>query len=86
MKRLKLATIIGCAAMMLAGSVLGVNASPVNEKITVQSKIYQDSETRALNLITYYRIYNGYLQYRRWNRGENEWYDPEWITIKPVES
>ena len=36
---------------------------------------------RVLDLEYRYRTYNGYIQYRRWDRTNNRWYDPEWITI-----
>ena len=85
MKKLKSAIVIGCSAMMLFGSVLGVQAKPVDEKIPIQSEAYSgNSEMRALDLITYYRVYNGYLQYRRWDATANKWYDPAWITIGPA--
>ena len=86
MKRLKLAIVIGCSAMMLAGSAFGVQASPANEKITAQIEINSENEKRLEDFITHYRIYNGYLQYRRWDVAANKWYDPAWITIGPVES
>ena len=30
---------------------------------------------------TYYRLYNGKVQYRRWNVTKGEWVDPYWITL-----
>ena len=30
---------------------------------------------------TYYRLYNGKVQYRRWNATKNKWVDPYWIDM-----
>lgn len=30
---------------------------------------------------TKYRLYNGKIQYRRWNATKGKWVDPHWITV-----
>lgn len=35
----------------------------------------------ADSIVTKYRIYNGVLQYRRWNETQGYWVDPYWIDM-----
>ena len=89
MKKLKMAAVIGCSAMMFTGSALIVQANSLPYETMIQNSQCAETLTpasteRKLELITYYRIENGYLQYRRWNATLGEWYDPDWITIGQV--
>ena len=34
-------------------------------------------------ILLYTRMYNGRLQYRRWNTTRNYWVDPYWIDAQP---
>ena len=36
---------------------------------------------RADVIVEKYRMFNGVLQYRRWNETRNCWVDPDWIDI-----
>ena len=36
---------------------------------------------RAIKIEMKYRSYHGKLQYRRWNRTEKVWVDPDWIDV-----
>lgn len=47
----------------------------------IQNQQTMAAESRAVQLKYYYRTYNGYTQYRRWDVINQFWYDPEWITI-----
>lgn len=38
-------------------------------------------QPRADVIETKYRLYNGVLQYRRWNATRNYWVDPYWIDM-----
>lgn len=89
MKKLKMAIVIGCSVITFSGTILGVQAHPASTKSVIQSTQYAapspENTERAIDLITYYRTYNGYLQYRRWDAASGTWYDPYWITIGPIE-
>lgn len=89
MKKLKMAVVIGCSAMIFTGSVLSVQASSLPSEVPTQNmqcvETFNTAHTeRKIELITYYRVENGYLQYRRWNATTGEWYDSDWITIGQV--
>ena len=34
-------------------------------------------------ILIYTRMYNGRMQYRRWNATRNYWVDPYWMDINP---
>ena len=36
-------------------------------------------EVQKTDIIKKYRMYNGKLQYRRWNEATGKWVDPYWI-------
>lgn len=65
------------AVMMVFGAVIP------------QSTVYADSiikempkeSNRADVIVTKYRVYNGVLQYRRWNDTRGYWVDPDWIDL-----
>lgn len=52
--------------------------------ITLETLNNTEVSPRALNLEVIYRSYNGFMQYRRWDKTNNRWYDPAWITIGPI--
>lgn len=45
---------------------------------TVQSEVYP---TAADEIIYKTRVYNGRLQYRRWNATKSYWIDSDWIDM-----
>lgn len=60
----------------ILGSFL-ITAFPIN------TFAYTEDYTAVLRIsdqiIIRYRVYEGRLQYRRWNATDGEWLDPEWI-------
>ncbi len=47
-----------------------------------QPPVNETASTRATDILeTKYRIYNGKLQYRRWNATLGCWYDPLWMDL-----
>ena len=61
--------------------------SPISFNVIKDTEIINTAEItpRALDLEVIYRSYNGFIQYRRWDKTNNCWYDPAWITIGPIE-
>ena len=72
MRKLKMAVLI--LTTILAVSVpFTVFAEPAESNVT-------DNSRYASEVIeTKFRIYNGVLQYRRWNATRGVWVDPYWI-------
>lgn len=53
---------------------------------SVRAKITNDfvqsiSVQRADVIVKKYRVFNGVLQYRRWNETRGYWVDKKWITL-----
>ena len=74
-------TLTACSAP----SLLTVAAQePVPASVVQVETASDNGETispRADNIVIRYRIYNGKLQYRRWNETKQEWVDPDWIDL-----
>lgn len=52
------------------------------EAAYVGSTVVEESiSPRADVIVIKYRVYNGYLQFRRWNETWGYWVDPMWMTI-----
>ena len=42
----------------------------------------EEAGTYSQDVVEYiYRVYNGVLQYRRWNATKGIWVDPAWINV-----
>lgn len=56
---------------------------PSNALASSQNFAGTDIEVRADDvIITRYRIYNGKIQYRRWNETKQRWVDPFWRDVE----
>ncbi len=63
------------SAMLILSPALSVRAKITND--FVQSISLQ----RANVIVKKYRVFNGVLQYRRWNETRGYWVDKKWITM-----
>lgn len=63
------------SAMLILSPALSVRAKITND--FVQSISLQ----RADVIVKKYRVFNGVLQYRRWNETRGYWVDKKWITM-----
>lgn len=72
--------IISCMfGLALLVSVLSTSDANV---YAAEPPISEITSTRASDIIEVrYRIYNGKMQYRRWNATLGCWYDPMWIDL-----
>lgn len=49
----------------------------------VNPSIFQEAATPyTSDIVKYYRMHNGKLQYRRYNTKTKKWVDPYWIDVK----
>ena len=71
------ACICACACLMASFAVPAYAADPANPE-TSQT---QTGTARIDVIVIKYRLYNGVLQYRRWNETRDCWVDPEWINV-----
>ncbi len=53
--------------------------SPAAVQTTAASGSEESISPRRDDIIVKYRMYNGKLQYRRWNQTTGTWVDPDWI-------
>ena len=63
------------SAMLILSPALSVRAKITND--FVQSISLQ----RADVIVKKYRVFNGVLQYRRWNETRGYWVEKKWITM-----
>lgn len=47
----------------------------------VEKELSDNLETRMDKIVKKFRVYNGVLQYRRWNETKGKWVDPYWIDM-----
>ncbi len=77
MKRIKrvIALLTGC--LMLGGYSADLQAMDNRTQEVTDGMIVYSSDV----IVTKTRVYNGKLQYRRWNETKNCWVDPYWIDM-----
>lgn len=63
------------SAMLILSPALSVRAKITND--FVQSISLQREDV----IVKKYRVFNGVLQYRRWNETRGYWVDKKWITM-----
>ncbi len=69
-----------CLFTLLLSSCLLV---PTSASEMVNPSIFQEAATPyTSDIVKYYRMHNGKLQYRRYNTKTKKWVDPYWIDVK----
>ena len=83
MKQLIKVLITLCMAAVMAFAVIpAVSAEEVEPEGATAVTIYADDDgTKAYDLVWKYKIEDGHLYRRRWNKTLNIWYDPAWILV-----
>lgn len=76
--------IIICAIIVCFISISNVNsvkANVINNPVLIMDEQVNNISHRADVIEIRYRYDNGVYQYRRWNRTQNRWEDPDWINL-----
>ncbi len=84
-KTLAIAAATLTMAAVSAASLLSVAAeepvSPVEPQMTAASGGEESVSLLRDDIVVKYRMYNGKLQYRRWNQTTGSWVDSDWIDV-----
>ena len=73
--------------LVLSVVIFSIAGSPIQSVCAKESKMIMQADgkdtriQRADVIVEKYRMFNGVLQYRRWNETRNCWVDPDWIDI-----
>lgn len=84
MKKASLIIITGIYLLITSLSGITVLANDKSESVIYEMSSYENeicAEIKGTELKIYYRNYNGYVQYKRWDCTHGRWYDSDWITI-----
>lgn len=73
------ACICACACLMASFAVPAYAADPAPASSDASQT--QAGTARIDVIVTKYRLYNGVVQYRRWNETRDCWVDPDWIDL-----
>lgn len=70
-------------AVVLTFTLFTTTAFAANEKAPILSQNTSDIiiTPYADVIVKYYRMYDGLVQYRRWNETRGYWVDPYWIYL-----
>lgn len=72
--------IIILICMIIYTRTIDSNISPLQFVCYSQAQIDLSPLSQDI-IIKKYRVYNGRIQYRRWNDTKKIWYDPFWIDV-----
>lgn len=85
MKRIgvMLILVVLCISMLLPMTVSAyeVNTQPVSSGSVSWTASEPSISPRADVIVVKFRVYNGVLQFRRWNETWGYWVDPYWMVV-----